>query len=154
MLTGGIHMDNNINNHNHSMDIYQVEKVEKHQQKLLEQNLTFIEKVAKIETQQTTNTEQLVKLEQQMGSMKDTLIEEIHASVGSFTQLLVQQQDAQNKIIAIQSRQGEQIDEIRKTLDEFTKIQDVVTDHTFRIANLEKQMAKIDELDRAKVTGR
>ena len=147
-------MDNNINNHTNSIDIYQVQKVENHQQKLLEQNLTFIEKVAKIETQQEATKEQLTRLESQMGSMQTTVIDEIHLSVGSFSQLLVQQQEVQNEIVKIQSRQGEQIDEIRRTLNEFTKIQTTVNEHGSRIVALEKKMAKLDDVDKTRTQGK
>lgn len=160
-------MEHNAMNNNHinSIDTHQINRVESHQQKLLEQNLTFIEKVAKIEAQQESTKEYLDRIEKQMGGLHSTLTDEIRTSIGGRIQdivdLQIQQQDVQNKIVGIQGRQGEQIDEIRKTLEEFTKIQGVVSTHETRIVTLEtkvtsinNKLAKLDEVDKTRTQGK
>ena len=147
------------NNYNESVPSQrEVDLMQEHQQKLLQQNLDFIGKVARIETQQEATKEHLGRIEQQMAGLHNALTEEIRTSVGGRIQdivdLQIQQQDVQNKIVSIQSRQGEQIDEIRKTLDEFTKIQTTVSSHEARLNSIEQKIAKLDEVDKVRTQGK
>lgn len=149
-------MDNN--NTDHQISPREVNQVQEHQQKLLQQNLSFIDKVARIEVQQEATKEQLNKLECQVSNLHTSLTEEIHTSVGGrmndIGKLLVQQQETQTKIVEVQARQGEQIEEIRRTLEEFTKIQTVVSIHETRLTNLEQQISRLDEVDKTRVQGK
>lgn len=147
------------NNYNESVPSQrEVDQMQEHQQKLLQQNLDFIGKVARIETQQEATKEHLQRIEKQMSGLHDSLTDEIRTSVGARIQdivdLQIQQQDVQNKIVNIQGRQGEQIDEIRKTLDEFTKIQTVVSTHETRLNSIEQKIAKLDEVDKVRIQGK
>ena len=148
-------MDNNTN---HSISAREVDQVQEHQQKLLQQNLSFIDKVARIEVQQEATKEQLNKLECQVSNLQTSLTEEIRTSVGGrmndISNLLVQQQDTQTKIVEVQARQGEQIEEIRRTLEEFTKIQTVVSVHETRLNSLEQQISRLDDVDKTRVQGK
>lgn len=148
-------MDNNTN---HSISAREVDQVQEHQQKLLQQNLSFIDKVARIEVQQEATKEQLNKLECQVSNLQTSLTEEIRTSVGGrmndISNLLVQQQDTQTKIVEVQARQGEQIEEIRRTLEEFTKIQTVVSVHETRLNTLEQQISRLDDVDKTRVQGK
>lgn len=148
-------MDNNIN---HSISAREVDQVQEHQQKLLQQNLSFIDKVARIEVQQEATKEQLNKLECQVSNLQTSLTEEIRTSVGGrmndISNLLVQQQETQTKIVEVQARQGEQIEEIRRTLEEFTKIQTVVSVHETRLNALEQQISRLDDVDKTRVQGK
>lgn len=148
-------MDNNTN---HSISAREVDQVQEHQQKLLQQNLSFIDKVARIEVQQEATKEQLNKLECQVSNLQTSLTEEIRTSVGGrmndISNLLVQQQDTQTKIVEVQARQGEQIEEIRRTLEEFTKIQTVVSVHETRLNLLEQQISRLDDVDKTRVQGK
>ena len=150
--------NNQIYNSHPNIGLREVDQIQEHQQKLLQQNLDFIGKVARIETQQEATKEHLTRIETQMAGLHTALTEEIRTSIGGRIQdivdLQIQQQDVQNKIVSIQSRQGEQIDEIRKTLEEFTKIQGVVTTHETRISNLEKKIEKLDEVDKTRIQGK
>lgn len=136
----------------------EVDQMQEHQQRLLQQNLDFIGKVARIETQQEATREHLNRIEAQMAGLHTTLTEEIRTSIGGRIQdivdLQIQQQNVQNKLVEIQGRQGEQIDEIRRTLEEFTKIQGVVSAHETRLSALEQKVAKIDEVDKVKTQGK
>lgn len=147
-----------MDNNEHPINSREVDQVQQHQQKLLQQNLSFIDKVARIETQQETTKEQLIKLENQVSNLQISLTEEIRSSVGGrmndISNLLVQQQDTQTKIVEVQARQGEQIEEIRRTLEEFTKIQTIVNVHEARISALEQQISKLDEVDKTRVQGK
>lgn len=147
-----------MDNNEHPINSREVDQVQQHQQKLLQQNLSFIDKVARIETQQETTKEQLIKLENQVSNLQISLTEEIRSSVGGrmndISNLLVQQQDTQTKIVEVQARQGEQIEEIRRTLEEFTKIQTIVNVHEARINALEQQISKLDEVDKTRVQGK
>ena len=147
-----------MDNNEHLINSREVDQVQQHQQKLLQQNLSFIDKVARIETQQETTKEQLIKLENQVSNLQISLTEEIRSSVGGrmndISNLLVQQQDTQTKIVEVQARQGEQIEEIRRTLEEFTKIQTIVNVHEARINALEQQISKLDEVDKTRVQGK
>lgn len=149
-------MNNNYNDNVPSQR--EVDQMQEHQQKLLQQNLDFIGKVARIETQQEATKEHLERIERQMSGLHDSLTDEIRTSVGARIQdivdLQMQQQDVQNKIVNIQGRQGEQIDEIRKTLDEFTKIQTVVTTHEARLNAIEQKIAKLDDVDKVRTQGK
>lgn len=153
------------NNHNATTDqvLHQhlheeVGQVQQHQQQLLQQNLGFIDKVARIEVQQDIMKQQQDRIEGHLESLHRYIGEEIRSSVGGrindINTLLVQQQDAQNKIIEIQGRQGQQIEQIQNTLQEFTKIQNSLSDHEIRIKNLEKRVAKMDEMDKARLQSR
>jgi chromosome segregation ATPase len=149
-------MQNHTNDAN--LQAHVNEEVAQQQQKLFEQNMSFIDKVARIEVQQQTMKEQQDRIEKHVESLQKNLTDEIRASVGGritdINTLLIQQQDTQNKIIDIQSRQGQQIEQIQSTLQEFTKIQRLVDDHEIRIKNLEKRMTAIAELDKARVQSR
>ena len=122
------------------------------------QNLELVEKVARIEVQQTAIKEQQDRIERHVETLHSSLTDEIRSSVGGrisdISTLLIQQQDAQNKIIDIQGRQGQQIEQIEKTLREFTHIQSVSSDHEIRIKNLEKRMCKIDEVEKTHIQSR
>lgn len=148
-------MDNNTN---HLISAREVDQVQEHQQKLLQQNLSFIDKVARIEVQQEATKEQLNKLENQVSNLQTSLTEEIRTSVGGrmndISNLLVQQQETQTKIVEVQARQGEQIEEIRRTLEEFTKIQTVVSVHETRLNSLEQQISRLDDVDKTRVQGK
>lgn len=148
-------MDNNTN---HLISAREVDQVQEHQQKLLQQNLSFIDKVARIEVQQEATKEQLNKLESQVSNLQTSLTEEIRTSVGGrmndISNLLVQQQETQTKIVEVQARQGEQIEEIRRTLEEFTKIQTVVSVHETRLNSLEQQISRLDDVDKTRVQGK
>lgn len=154
--TGGTDMNNNYSENVPSQR--EVDQMQEHQQKLLQQNLDFIGKVARIETQQEATKEHLERIEKQMSGLHNSLTDEIRTSVGARIQdivdLQIQQQDVQNKIVNIQGRQGEQIDEIRKTLDEFTKIQTVVSTHETRLNSIEQKIAKLDEVDKVRTQGK
>lgn len=148
-------MDNNTN---HLISAREVDQVQEHQQKLLQQNLSFIDKVARIEVQQEATKEQLNKLECQVSNLQTSLTEEIRTSVGGrmndISNLLVQQQETQTKIVEVQARQGEQIEEIRRTLEEFTKIQTVVSVHETRLNTLEQQISRLDDVDKTRIQGK
>lgn len=148
-------MDNNTN---HLISAREVDQVQEHQQKLLQQNLSFIDKVARIEVQQEATKEQLNKLENQVSNLQTSLTEEIRTSVGGrmndISSLLVQQQETQTKIVEVQARQGEQIEEIRRTLEEFTKIQTVVSVHETRLNALEQQISRLDDVDKTRIQGK
>lgn len=148
-------MDNNTN---HLISAREVDQVQEHQQKLLQQNLSFIDKVARIEVQQEATKEQLNKLENQVSNLQTSLTEEIRTSVGGrmndISNLLVQQQETQTKIVEVQARQGEQIEEIRRTLEEFTKIQTVVSVHETRLNALEQQISRLDDVDKTRIQGK
>lgn len=148
-----------------SIDTHQIHRVESYQDKLMAQNIAFTEKVARIEAQQEATREYLSRIEQQMGGLHNTLTEEIRTSIGGRIQdivdLQMQQQDVQNKIVGIQGRQGEQIDEIRKTLEEFTKIQGVISIHETKLATLEakinaidRKITKLDDVDKTRTQGK
>lgn len=134
------------------------EETSQQQHKLWEQNMSFTDRVARMEVQQCMMKEQQDRIEQHVEALQHNLTEEIRASVGGritdINTLLVQQQDAQNKIIDIQGRQGQQIEQIQTTLQEFTKIQGSVSDHETRIKNLEKKMAALDALEQTRIQSR
>lgn len=134
------------------------EEMAQHQQKLLAQNMSFIDKVARMEVQQQTMKEQQDRIEKHVESLQKNLTEEIRSSVGGrisdISTLLIQQQDAQNKIIDIQGRQGQQIEQIQTTLEEFTKIQKSVDNHENRIKILEAAVSRLDEVDKTRIQSR
>lgn len=123
-----------------------------------QQNLELVEKVARIEVQQVAMKEQQDRIERHVETLHASLTEEIRSSVGGrisdISTLLIQQQDAQNRIIDIQGRQGQQIEQIEQTLREFTHMQNVSNDHETRIKNLEKRVSKIDEMEKTRMQSR
>lgn len=61
------------------------------------------------------------------------------------SKLIAAQQQVQSDIVRIQSKQGEQIESIRYTLDKFANLEQAIESHENRIKALEK--TKQAELD-------
>ena len=80
-------MNNNYNDNVPSQR--EVDQMQEHQQKLLQQNLDFIGKVARIETQQEATKEHLERIERQMSGLHDSLTDEIRTSVAARIQDIV-----------------------------------------------------------------
>ena len=134
----------------------EVEAIKKHAQQLVQQNTGFVEKIAKIEVQQETIKEKQKEASKRIDSLQDDLVKEIRTSVGEIrtsisdritdiNKVLINQQDTQARLIEIQGRQGVQIDEIRKTLEEFTKVQATTHAHETKITELETRIKTLEK---------
>ena len=144
-------------NEKHMLD-NQIEDIKDHEQKLLEKTFEFVKQIASIESQQTSIKEQQCQLKDDIQSLQKNITNEIRISVGGrisdISNLLIQQQEMQNKIINIQGRQGQQIDEIQTTLKEFTKIQEKVSNLEIRVDALEETQRGEQEIQKEKIRGR
>lgn len=129
----------------------QIQDIKRHEGKLMEKTLEFTEKLARIQTQQE-------HLEEHIINLQDNISKEIKTSVTArmdgIQEIVSNQQSAQNEILKIQGKQGEQINSIQKTLEEFTEIRKQVTDHENRIKDLEFSRRSERELQKEKIKGR
>lgn len=140
----------------------EIGQIKKHESQLLQQNMDFLVKLTKLETTQDYIKEQVKENQKeftkQMQAVKDFISFEIQNSVGvrvhDLSLLVQQQQETQNKIVEIQARQGEQIDEINRTLKEFSNMELKMIDHENRIKSVEQQVSRIDQVDKVRVQGK
>lgn len=140
----------------------EIGQIKKHESQLLQQNMDFLVKLTKLETTQDYIREQVKENQKeftkQMQAVKDFISFEIQNSVGvrvhDLSLLVQQQQETQNKIVEIQARQGEQIDEINRTLKEFSNMELKMIDHENRIKSVEQQVSRIDQVDKVRVQGK
>ena len=120
----------------------QIADIKAHEQKLMEKTMQFIADLAAIKEHQThTDT----KIDTVQKSILDELHHTVNGRIESTLNLIEGQQKAINRMLEIQGKQGEQIESIKQTLEEFTKIQTMVDKHDERISQLEKKVAVFDE---------
>lgn len=149
--------DNNerMSNSNLSGEIGQIKK---HESQLLQQNMDFLQKLARLEVTQDHLKESQVSLSKKIDDVKEAITSEIRISIGArindISALVQQQQEIQNKIVEIQARQGEQIDEINRTLKEFSNMETKMIDHETRLKSLEKQITRLDDVDKTRTQGK
>lgn len=140
----------------------EIGQIKKHESQLLQQNMDFLVKLTKLETTQDYIKDQVKENQKeftkQMQAVKDFISFEIQNSVGvrvhDLSLLVQQQQETQNKIVEIQARQGEQIDEINRTLQQFSNMELKMIDHENRIKSVEQQVSRIDQVDKVRVQGK
>lgn len=140
----------------------EIGQIKKHESQLLQQNMDFLVKLTKLETTQDYIRDQVKENQKeftkQMQAVKDFISFEIQNSVGmrvhDLSLLVQQQQETQNKIVEIQARQGEQIDEINRTLQQFSNMELKMIDHENRIKSVEQQISRIDQVDKVRVQGK
>lgn len=140
----------------------EIGQIKKHESQLLQQNMDFLVKLTKLETTQDYIKDQVKENQKEftkeMQAVKDFISFEIQNSVGmrvhDLSLLVQQQQETQNKIVEIQARQGEQIDEINRTLQQFSNMELKMIDHENRIKSVEQQVSRIDQVDKVRVQGK
>ena len=109
-------------------------------------------------------SERLTRIEAWQSDFGDHLrafSEEIHAEIrGSVTdritdmsKLIAAQQQVQSDIVRIQSKQGEQIESIRYTLDKFANLEQAIESHESRIKALEKTKQAELDLKKERIKG-
>lgn len=125
-------------------------ELDKAEEILIQQSYDLTERLARIEERQTGFTETLQ-------GVSERIHQEIQGSVtdrmNDLARLIAAQQQTQSEIVRIQSRQGEQIDSIRTTLDKFTELEHTVSDHEGRILSLEKHYQGEIDLKKERIKG-
>ena len=135
-----------------------LKRIEDKEEKLSERQIDTEVKIARIDERQSHIMERL-------DSIHEDIINEIHRSVDGRIQdlsLIAEgQQKTLNKIIEVQGGQKQQIDGIKHTLDQFTKIKDRVdivekqnAILTTRIEKLEFDAKTESELKKEQIKGR
>ena len=135
-----------------------LKRIEDKEEKLSERQVDIEVKIARIDERQSNIMDQL-------DSMHEDIIHEIHRSVDGRIQdlsLIVEgQQKTLNKIIEVQGGQKQQIDGIKHTLDHFTKIEERVNAMeqenvmlTTRVEKLEFDARSENELKKEQIKGR
>ena len=129
----------------------QLQEMKEHEVKLLNKTMEFDKKLVEIDIKLQHQDENLARVEK-------SIIEEIHTTVTermqSMQNIVLEQQKTQREMIRIQGKQGEQIDGIQKTLEQFTKIEEQVNQHEVRLKTLELNQHNEAELKKERIKGR